>query len=183
VQGFEIMPESYNPIIRTFCQFRAGLRNCIDIDRHEVRPGTPLEAILPEQSRQEVWQELRRRGLRLPDLERSERDGWRIVFRALRAAVSSALFLRRWTALLLVVPLALALSWATRRRAVGLPRGLKTVGELVIYATCFGEHKASGYRWTRNEIALKVRLIIAESLGLPLDAIQPETTLAEMAAM
>jgi hypothetical protein len=70
--------------------------------------------------------------------------------------------------------------WAGRRRAVHFPLGLRTVGELVIYATPFGEHKDSGYRWTRNEIALKVRMTVAESVGLPLEAIQPETKLAEL---
>jgi hypothetical protein len=53
---------------------------------------------------------------------------------------------------------------------------------MVLYLTCFREHKASGYRWTRNEIATKVRLVIAESLGLDLEAVQPEQTLAELGA-
>ena len=43
------------------------------------------------------------------------------------------------------------------------------MGELVIYATRFSEHKDSGYQWTRNEIAMKVRMIVAESAGMPLD--------------
>jgi hypothetical protein len=51
---------------------------------------------------------------------------------------------------------------------------------MVLYLTSFREHRGSGYRWTRNEIATKVRLIVAESLGVPLDAVQPETTLEEL---
>jgi hypothetical protein len=174
------MPEAYNPIVRTFCQFRAGLLSCVDVSRHEVRPGTPLETLLPVTRRREVWRQLRRQGLRLPALELSERDRGRNLLRVLRAAVSTAFYLQRWYALLLAFPLALAVYWASRRRAVHFPLGLSTVGELVIYATCFAEHKGSGYRWTRNEIALKVRLIVAESVGLPLEAIQPERTLAEL---
>jgi hypothetical protein len=88
--------------------------------------------------------------------------------------------LQRWYALLLAIPLVLVVHWASRRRAVQFPLGLRSVGEMVIYATCFAEHKGSGYRWTRNEIALKVRMIVAESAGLPLEAIQPETKLAEL---
>src|SRR5262249_7512827 len=68
----------------------------------------------------------------------------------------------------------------SRRRAVHLPLGLRTVGELVLYSTCFREHRGSGYRWTANEVATKVRLVLAESLGVPLDAVRPENTLAEM---
>jgi hypothetical protein len=66
---------------------------------------------------------------------------------------------------------------------VQLPLGLTTVGELVLGMTCFAEHKASGYRWTRNEIELKVRLILADSLGLPLEDIRPECSLQELDAM
>jgi hypothetical protein len=96
------------------------------------------------------------------------------------ATVKFALALQRWYALLLALPVTMVVYWAGRRRAVHFPLGLRTVGELVIYATHFGEHKDSGYRWTRNEIALKVRMIVAESVGLPLEAIQPETKLAEL---
>jgi hypothetical protein len=83
---------------------------------------------------------------------------------------------------MLALPLGLAEHWLSRRRAVHFPFGLRTVGEVVLYLTSFREHKSSGYRWTRNEIATKVRLIFAESLGLPLDAVRPESTLAELGA-
>ena len=174
------MAESYNPIMRAFCQFRAGVLSCIDIDRHEIRPGTPLESLLPEPSRRAVWDHLRRQGLRLPALEFSERDTRRMAWAVLRGTVSAAVSLRSWAAVLVAFPLALAVYRANRRRAAGLPLGMKNVGELVIYMTRFSEHKDSGYRWTRSEIELKVRLILAESLGLDLDAVRPECTLREL---
>ncbi len=62
------MPEAYSPIVRTFCQLRAGLMSRIEIDRHEIRPETPLESLLPESRRREVWLHLQQRGLRLPAL-------------------------------------------------------------------------------------------------------------------
>jgi hypothetical protein len=176
------MPESYSPIMRTFCQFRAGVLSCIDIDRHEIRPGTPLEVLLPEPSRRAVWEQLHRRGLRLPSLEFSERDKRRMTWAILRGTASAAVTLRSWAALLVAVPIAMAVFRANRRRAIGLPLGMKTVGELVIYMTRFSEHKESGYRWTRNEIELKVRLIVAECLGIDLDAVRPECTFAELGA-
>jgi hypothetical protein len=174
------MTEAYNPIMRTFCQFRAGLLDCVDVDRREIRPSTPLESLLPEPSRRAVWRSLRLRGLWPPSLEFSRRDHRRMTWGVLRVAVSLAITLRNWTALLLVFPLAMIVYRANRRRAVRLPLGLTTVGELVIYMTRFGEHKDSAYRWTRNEIELKVRLIIAESLGLDLDDVRPESTLNEL---
>lgn len=175
------MPEDpYSPIVRTFCRFRAGLLASLDVARHDVRPATPLESLLPVERRRAVWEQLRREYLRLPELELSARDRRRNLLSITRMVVSAAVSLRSWQALLLAFPLALAVHWATRRRAVHFPLGLKTVGEVVIYATSFPEHKDSGYRWTRNEIALKVRMIVAESAGLPLEAIQPETRFAEL---
>jgi hypothetical protein len=177
------MPEAYSPIVRTFCQLRAGLMSRIEVARHEIRPETPLESLVPESMRREVWQDLQQRGLRMPALEWSERDQRRNLLAALRSAASAAVSLQRWSAMLLVFPLAVIMFWATRRRAVHFPPFVKTVGELVIYSTRFADHKDSGYRWTHNEIALKVRMIVAESLGLPLEAIQPETTWAELGAL
>jgi hypothetical protein len=98
----------------------------------------------------------------------------------LKTTLWLALWLRQWPAVLIAFPLGLWEYWTSRPRAVHSPLGLRTVGELVLYTTSFREHKRSGYRWTHNEIAMKVRLIIAENLGVPLDAVRPETTLAEL---
>jgi len=174
------MAEAYNPIMRTFCQFRAGVLNCIDLDRHAIRPDTPLESILPEPSRRAIWKHLRRQGLRLPPLEFSERDKGRMAWRVLMWTVSAVVHLRSWLGFLVAVPLAIAVYRANRRRAVQLPLGVKNVGELVIYMTRFADHKDSGYRWTRNEIELKVRFIIAEIAGLDLEAVRPECSLKEL---
>ena len=174
------MPEAYSPIVRTFCQFRSSLTNILGVARHDVRPATPLDELLPIEKRREAWMQLQRQGLRLPDLE------------FLRAG-TPAQFLDRFEAgrvvcspLTELVRPALCPS-AHVHRVLGasqsggeLPIGLSTVGELVIYATRFREHKNSGYRWTRNEISMKVRMIVAESVGMPLEAIQPETKLLEL---
>lgn len=174
------MAEAYNPIMRTFCQFRASVLSYLDIDRHGIRPGTSLEAILPLPIRRAVWAELRRQGLRVPPLEFSPKDMRRMAWAVLKWTVSAVVHLRSLSGLLVAVPLAFAVIRANRRRAVQLPLGIKNVGELVIYMTHFAAHKDSGYRWTRNEIELKVRLIIAESLGVDVDLIRPECTFAEL---
>lgn len=176
------MPPTYNPIVRTFGRFRTGLMSCLDLDRHAVRPETPLEAIIPAQQRREVWRQLRRQGLDVPALELSARERRRNALHVVNTAVSFALGLQRWVALLLVFPLGLIVYAVTRRWAVHFPLGLKTVGEMVIYLTRFREHRDSGYHWTRNEIETKVQLIVAESLGLSLDEVRPESTFAELGA-
>ena len=174
------MAEAYNPIMRTFCQFRAAVLSCLDIDRHAIRPGTPLESILPVPIRRAVWEDLRRQGLRPPPLEFSRRDLRRMAWAVLRGVVSAGISLQRWSALLAAIPLIVLIYGGYRRRAVELPLGVKSVGDLVILMTHFAAHKASGYRWTRNEIELKVRLIVAASLGVDVDAVRPECTFAEL---
>jgi hypothetical protein len=174
------MTDAYSPIVRTFCRLRSGLTKNPGVARHDVRPATPLDEILPTATRRGAWKQLQRQGLRLPDLEFSGQDHWRNFWIVLKATGSSALHLQSWYALLFALPLMFIVSRARRHRAVQFPLGLSTVGELVIYATQFSEHKDSGYRWTRNEIAMKVRMIVAESVGMPLEAIQPDTKLLEL---
>jgi hypothetical protein len=176
------MAQMYNPIVRTFGRFRAGLVGSLGLTRQEVRPGTLLETLLPARRRREVWQRLRQQGLQMPALELSPQERAQYTVGVLKAAVSFALWLQSWPALLAVFPLGLLAYGMSRRRAVQFPLGLKTVRELVLYLTCFREHTGSGYRWTRNEISTKVRLLLAECLGRSLEEIRPESTLAELGA-
>lgn len=176
------MPPAYNPIVRTFNSFRAGLVGSLGLARHDVRPDSPLEALIPVRSRRYVWRRLRREGLRVPALRLSRAARAWNAFGVVKTAVSFALWLGKWPALLLVFPLWLAAYWLTRPQAVHFPPGITTVGEMVLYLTSFREHRDSGYRWTHNEVAFKVRLVVAESLNLPLDAVRPECTLAELGA-
>jgi hypothetical protein len=176
------MTDSYNPIMRTFGRVRAALLRSLDVARHEVRPGADLETLIPAPVRRAAWRTLRRDGLPVPALQLTPLERKVRTAVVLKTARSFILWPQQWPALVVAVPLGVLEYWASCRRAVRLPLGLKTLGELVIYLTTFREHQGSGYRWTRNEIATKVRLIVAESMGVPLDAVQPETTLEELGA-
>lgn len=173
---------AYNPVVRTFGQFRAALMTSMSLPRHAVHPTTPLESLIPIEQRREVWRHLRQQGLRIPALQLPDTERRRTVLGVLRTTVSFALGFQKWPALLVAVPLGLIAYGLSRRRAVCFPPGLRTVGDMVLYLTCFHAHRSSGYRWTRNEIATKVRLVIAESLGLTLDDVRPEKTLTELGA-
>jgi len=65
----------------------------------------------------------------------------------------------------LVLPFALVAYAMSRGKAVEFPLGMQTVDELVIYLTRFCEHKSSGYQFSHNEVALKVPMIVARSVG------------------
>jgi hypothetical protein len=163
----------YNPIIRTFNRLRAGLVDSLGLARHEVRPGIPLDALLPATRRRAVWRHLRRQGLPVPELELPPQVSAGAVLVVLKTLAPFVWWLK-WPALLAF--------GVTRRHAVRFPAGLRTVGELALYMTEYRGHKDSGYRWTKNEIEFRVRVVVAEALGLALDEVQPQKKLRELGA-
>jgi hypothetical protein len=172
----------YNPIVRTFGQVRAALVESLGVPREEVRPTALLAALIPMPRRKAAWRALRRHGFALPDLLPTwgwRRSSW---FEILVIEAAVALWLKNAETLLVALPLALFFYLAALPTHVQFPLGLRTVGDLTLYLTNFQEHARSGYQWTRNEIAFKVRLIAAEALHLPLDEVQPERTLWELGA-
>jgi hypothetical protein len=174
------MAQGYNPIVRTFGQFRAALTRTTGIARQEVRPGTPLENLLPVRRRREIWRGLRRAGVRVPALELPPVAGAIIGWSVPIGAAALALWSGEWAALLSAFPFGLRAYWASRPWAVEFPLGMQTAGELAIYLTCFRDHRDSGYRWTHNEITTKVRMIMAECLNLRLDQVRPESSWVEL---
>ena len=164
----------YNPIVRTFCQLRSALIEIADIPREQVRPGTRLEDILPVESRARLWRELQRKGLRLPNLELSRWDSHRSLVTA-QVAVSLLSGLQ-YLAAFFTAPPSHAGLWLNDGRAVHFPHGFENVGELVLYLTRCSEHRASGYRWTHNEITFRVRVIVAEQLAYPFRDVRPESS-------
>jgi hypothetical protein len=173
----------YNPIVRNFGRLRAALVSALDLDRHEVRPSTPLAALLPVERRRELWRQMRLQGVPLPGLRLTRPACRWYTLAVVTTVLAFALWLQKWSALLLATSLGQFAYKLSRRHAVYFPLGLGTVGELVLYMTSFREHKSSGYRPTHNEIAFKVRQIIAECVGVPLDAVQPETNLNQLDAL
>lgn len=172
----------YNPIVRSFTRLRRELVRAADVPRHRIRPHAPLDELIPQCGRRAAWSRLKQNGLKVPPLELSRRTRRFTLTVVLLGTVAVALGVQAWGGLLAIIPLALLVLVASRPRAVEFPLGLRTAGELALYLTRFNEHRESGYRWTPNEVAAKVRMVIAESLGLPLDRVRPECTLAELDA-
>jgi hypothetical protein len=168
----------YNPIVRTFNQVRAAILAATDTPRCRIRPDAMLESLVPLERRPLLWLELTRRGLKVPSLGTTPAQGC-VCFGGFVALVWLFAW-GGWPALLLAIaPLVMLLGVTTAALDVLLPRGRWTVGDLTVFCTSFPAHKASGYRWTRGDIALKVRLIIAENLGVPLERITEKTSFIE----
>jgi hypothetical protein len=169
----------YCPAGRTFYRLRRVLVRTLGLARHDIRPAMRLDELIPPDRRRTVWQALRQEGLRLPDLclmEPLGRIGGVVMLATVLAvAISGSL----WR-LIVAVHLAWICWRVTRPIAIHLdPTGPVTVRDAVIYLTSFRSKDHGGYPWSHREISLKVRLILAESLGLPLDKVKPESRLIE----
>lgn len=176
------MTQNYNPIVRTFGQVRAALVKAVGVPRSAVRPGTELETLLPVDGRRALWNRARQQEPQLPALQLSPEEATWGCLGVLVAAAALAVALRDPAGLLAIIPLGFLVYGASRPWAVHFPLGLQTAGELTLHLTRLGDHRDSGYRPTRNEILIKVRLVLAYALNRPLADVRPESTLQDLGA-
>jgi hypothetical protein len=183
-----IMDAPYCPTSRTFYWLRSVLMRELGLDRHAIRPSQALADLIPEDSRRKVWRQLRRDGLALPPLRVSWRLRWLSVAHVLHAAFEFAAWCNHVLGLVVAFPLGLLAYATTRQQAVHVDRRAPvTVRDAVLYLTNFREHYraryrssslheaiAAGYRPSRKEIELQVRLIVAANLGIPLERVTLE---------
>src|SRR5262245_58202281 len=87
--------QSYNPIVRTFNQFRTALLASGSLERQDIRPGTPLEHVLPEESRRELWGRLVEQGFSLPPLGLPSREFLKNMSWVVRVTLSIAIAVER----------------------------------------------------------------------------------------
>jgi hypothetical protein len=166
---------AYNPIVRVFGQLRAALAEATDIPSRAIRPWTRLEWVLPLERRRELWRAMRQSGLRLPALELPPRAGW-VGCLAFLIPKGAAILLLDWCVGGLAAGAAAVLFvFLSRPWATEFPVCLQTIGDLTLYITDCAEHRGSGYKWTRNEIAFKVRLVLSEALNVRMDEIRLES--------
>ena len=130
-----------------------------------------------------LFRSLREAGFRPPEPECLVQD-WPLcplVPLSLTLLIIPALLQSQVAAVIVTCLIVLAgvLAFKVRRtRVVHVPLGPRTVGELVIYLTRFSDHE--GYRFSRNEIGLKVRFVIAEWLGVPVDRVREDSTFVDL---
>jgi hypothetical protein len=176
------MAPAYNPIVRNFCRLRAVLVDALGVDRRIVRPATPLDELVPPDRLGDVLARLRAAGFHAPRSEYhvTEHPLWFLGVAGVGLFVAVLLF-RPLLAIdvgLLAVRLVTLAFRARRHRTVAVPLGPRTVGDMVLCVTRFGDHP--GYRFTRAEVSLKVRLIVAGSLALPLEKVREDTTFTDL---
>lgn len=184
----------YNPIVRTFCRIRAALVEA-GVDRHLVRPAADLAALLPSDGHVAFRAALVKNGgataaaSRMISPTTSEAAVGCAVLTMIPVGVLAAVvatfgvgtipfWIAAAVAVITIVAHCSSMSSGTPVASAGTESdpvrpfyAQGSVGELTLRLTKFRAHKSSGYRFTRNEIAFKVKRIVSEQLGIPLEEV------------
>jgi hypothetical protein len=159
--------------------------DAVDLDRQGIRPSDRLEDIIPPKRRRAMWKQLRKEGFRLAPLSLSPKMH-RIAL-AMHGAklIATAAWGFNLLNLVLLVPLSILTWLATRPWAIHIRCGPITVRDAVIVSTPTKAILAylrtiRSERWHHKMVSTKVRLIIAEIAGVPLETVQPESRLVDL---
>lgn len=174
------MAEFYNPIVRTFNRVRAALMEEFGVPRECVRPDTLIETLVPPEDYPRLLGRLIEVELRPPSAGQLQFVDhplcpWAFLPPLLLLGLSIALksvLLAVFALVAKVLAFWLACKVTTTRTRY-YPPVPRTIGEMVIGLICFADHK--GYRFSRSEISLKVRMIVADYSGVSLEHVTEKT--------
>lgn len=158
-----------------FYRFRRELLEMVPVARERLRPSARIEDVIPRPVRRRVWQQLRKRGYKLPPLEFS---GSAILLSFLAIVARSAAFawiFNNAVFALAALPFVALTWWTTRPLAIHPPTGCQTLREAVLLATPFRKVDYDAGMWPRADISAKVRAIIALQLAIPFDQVREES--------
>jgi hypothetical protein len=145
---------------------RGHLQELLSLSRTNIKPTDRLEDLIPLRDRRQVWQDLQAAGFNLPGLGLSKR----VLLVALALVVGPvlllALALRTASVVLSMIELGVLSYRLTRPLAVHPPVYCETVPEAALYSTPFKMTDYKAGLWPPEEIAAKVRLIIAQAAGV-----------------
>jgi hypothetical protein len=162
----------------TIARFRHHLGVSLYQGTINVHATARIESIIPKPERRRVWQELKHRGWRLPDLELPGPMRLPFLFAFLTAILS--ILTHVWTLLITLVEGTYWYWKLTRPLAVHAPRGYETVEQLALQTTKFGIDDYRRGLWPREVLAAKIRSILAVQVGVPFDEIKNDTKLDEL---
>lgn len=164
---------------RAFYRARRALMDTLGVTRKDIRLDTKLEQLIPASSRRESWQKLRQalKANRWPALSPTGLHqflatvpGIVVVVLCFEWGVSP----REWVNKLLVSVMVVLASFVTvllvtKRINRGIPQECATVSGLALHLVQYnreGLDSSVQAGWNRNEIAIIVRKIISDELGV-----------------
>jgi len=155
------------------------LRELIPSSPARIHQSDRMESLIPSKHRRRIWHELRQAGFDLPSLELS----FRIFLGAIVTIVTSLTILAYWIgewSVLFALPICGILAWLIRPLAIHPPSGCETVYQAACYLTQFnrGDYKARPR--SQEEVACKVREVLAEAACASPNEIRGDMTIKEL---
>ena len=163
-----------------FYRLRRELLEMVPVARERIRPSARIEDVIPRHLRRRVWQQLLKRGYKLPPLGLS---GGAVLLSFLATVARSAAFawlFNNAIFALVALPFIALTWWITRPLAIHPPTGCQTVREAVLLATPFRKVDYDAGLWPRADISAKVRAIFAHQLGLPFDEVREDSRILDL---
>jgi hypothetical protein len=156
------------------------LRGLLFLPEHGVRMTDRIEALIPPEQRRQVWQELQQAGFELPELRLSPRVFMIAAALVLAPVLLLVLSLRKWSMILCLFELSVIAHRLTRPLAIYPPLGYETIQQLVVHLSRFTMEDYKAGLWTQEEIAARVRQILADTAGVSVERITRDTRLEEL---
>jgi hypothetical protein len=152
----------------------------IALPTKELSGSEELEAVLPLEDRRITWRELQSADFDLPELEVSPQVFWIAGLMVLTPLGLLCLASRTWFVIWSFVELTFLAYKLTRPLAVHPPAWCRTVGQAALCLRYVRTPDGQGVPWTREEIAERVRMIIAESANVPIDQVTEDARLTDL---
>jgi hypothetical protein len=171
----------YNPVVRNFCRVRRILVETLGLSRHDVRPTSTFNMLIPREQRGRVWEQFRREKIDVDSLGFSDDQFYVILFAMIVCLAVGHFLWRGSTILTILCPIVIGVIAANllARWAVEIDRQY-TVGEAVLATITAAQCRDAEYRLTRNEIFFKLRRVLAEAAGIDPNDITPEKSFREL---
>jgi acyl carrier protein len=156
---------------RAFYRLRRAARASFGVERSEVRPPTPLEAIVPLDDRRNAWTRLKEAvgATDWPELHRSKETDSTITAASAAVAIAAAIMAPSYKVLACAV--AAAMSYFLLLRATQHLRlhfaGAATMGDLAAYMATRSAAALKGNEgWTRDQVRALVRDIVMKHVNV-----------------
>lgn len=156
------------------------LAEILDVPSDRIALSQRLSSLIPKEERRRVWAELRQAGVALPALELSGGVFSVAALVVLSPVLLIALVLKTWLAFLSNLELGVLARKVTRPWAIHPPCGCETVYEALLEVTPVTHEDYKSGRWPRQEIAAKVRQVLARALNIPFEKITDQTRLIDI---
>jgi hypothetical protein len=158
---------------RTLCEFVAPREK-------QLSAGDDLDSVFPIEQRRAIWSRMQQDGFRLPELQLAPHVFLLAATMVIAPLVLLALALHTGFVCLSIFELSFLAYRLTRPYAIYLPGYCRTAGQAALCRKDLRAADGQPLPWTRDEIAMKVRMVIAESVRLPMEKLTEDTRLFDL---